>query len=800
MNLNSKTRHLLLASMLAAVSLVSVGCSGKKKTVDNEMENMFTTASTAGEQQTAAAFSSNAPADQQDADTDQTAAGNDETGAQTGEDNTSAEKSPYNPDTGVKPFEKETAENVWARLEEVYNTAHEDELNSADAFAYEYVQSKIDSEAQERFDSYMDIVGNMENQYQLLNEYDPNLKNVLSDEAAYRLGGDSPLSQYAAGTAAGYFFDTGEVGQALREGAAIGAYLLYQWAMSGDNIAADATVVVAANDQYALIRNYGNFYELYSLLKDNAGFELALEGLEARRSYMSGDNALHLYWYTTESVFTDEYNNCTTQEQVDTCIENWSDKMNRLARTKVLVDKINEWEASEKAFDDAFLESLGLDSDTVIAKYNANQQSSSDDDDDDYDYTYEGRVRQIKSDYGPDEEYLKSFTVESGSYETKEEADAAKEAYIAEREDEVEEELRNLFQDCYREVTYSTYIYTVIDNQNNPLYSFMLPDKSPNAAFSEDGLCSLSNKDYIAYEDSAHTLLDQKGNILYSNARSEVNGKAVLNTNPASNGNRLQKTYDENFDKGSFEVLSLIDADGNASVLFEAKTIELEAYNYYFGDYYRYTCTGFDDHKTTGYVDMKSGKLLTEEEYSNLSLSDNNEYAGIRSSDGNAEDSDFTDYGEWIDAAHTYIYYKNGIYDAEGRLLKEVTEGQGINQISYSRGYFYIISKTEYYYALDTEFNRTMEPLNLKQEKYYSYSLLPVGLQINVDSSQSQSGHEYEYYDAFGNLFHAGDKGIRNDNIAGFTFNIPGEICRNLENGEEIVFSIAEGGIGTSMI
>ena len=115
------------------------------------------------------------------------------------------------PDNFTKKQKKE--------LKKIYESAYEDEASALDEYIIARAKS-VDEDGMED-DEFDMVLNTTENLYQILNQWDPNLKNVLVEEAEYRLGG-SPLKNYAVGRGVGALLEDNELGQELRS-VAVGA-------------------------------------------------------------------------------------------------------------------------------------------------------------------------------------------------------------------------------------------------------------------------------------------------------------------------------------------------------------------------------------------------------------------------------------------------------------------------------------------------------------------------------------------------------------------------------------------------
>lgn len=117
--------------------------------------------------------------------------------------------------SAVRGFDKDELPKVFSNkqkkaLKKEYDAGYEDEKKAIDAYILAYAQNYDEyGELKEEFE---DMIGSTENFYQALNSFDPNLKDVLAQEAGYRAG-DSPLESYLVEQGVGVVLSEGELGQ-----------------------------------------------------------------------------------------------------------------------------------------------------------------------------------------------------------------------------------------------------------------------------------------------------------------------------------------------------------------------------------------------------------------------------------------------------------------------------------------------------------------------------------------------------------------------------------------------------------
>lgn len=188
-------------------------------------------------------------------------------------------------------------------------------MKALDAYILAYMKSYDEyGDIKEEFENLTGITGKF---YQAVNEYDPELKNVLADEAAYRYG-KSPLSSYLAGQGVGIVLSDSEFGRGIRgviEAAGLG--LLESLAIKSqkeeNNARKDAMVPVAFGGDYALVRSYGTIGQMLGQIERDSGYIIASEALSERKKALGSENVTDLSGHWGEDIEKD-FNICRQSE------------------------------------------------------------------------------------------------------------------------------------------------------------------------------------------------------------------------------------------------------------------------------------------------------------------------------------------------------------------------------------------------------------------------------------------------------------------------------------------------------
>lgn len=590
-------------------------------------------------------------------------------------------------------------------LKKEYDAAYEDEKKAVDAYILEYAKTYDEyGEVKEEFEN---MIGSTENFYQALNSFDPNLKDVLAQEAGYRAG-DSPLESYLVEQGVGVVLSEGELGQELRGALELAGLALMEqftiWSMESEKTTRkDAMTPVAVGSNYALVRSWGNISQMLEQIDINSGYVIADKALRSRLEclgYTFDENGEEEVDESQEETEEDvEYD--LEQEEIDQLYEEWKIKENHNGRIDALLEEKAEWEKEVYKQKKDFLTQLGIkqDVDSVIAGADMSDEDKSEDNDED----------------GDDE-----------NQDQEEEAEA---------------------DTPVRE----NYVYSIIDKEGNVSGSFFSPYGNLSATINDDGMCSVTQGE-LKDECVIHTVLDKDGKILFQNDK-EVgkDGSRQIYYDVTPSKNVLRKTFLSDFEHGDYQVLELVKPDGTAEKLMEggyiklakagSDDIDIGGYPRTFcGDYYEYQC-GYEGENqySCGIIDMSDGSLLTGDDYEKKRFEELDPmlrecYESV------LEDAPKTREEEILRGDRlneNYVLYENVIYDNSAKEVKSLEDGRGVRSILYKNNQYWIVTTSGWYYILDDEFNEVLKPVEINSA--IDYRLTKYGLLVEVTET-NESG------------------------------------------------------------
>ena len=319
------------------------------------------------------------------------------------------------------------------------------------------------------------------------------------------------------------------------------------------------------------------------------------------------------------------------------------------------------------------------------------------------------------------------------------------------------------------------HLYSIIDKDGNTYGSFLSDiDSDRNSAtygITENGMVSLGIGD-VNSDDCEHNLIiSREGKELFRNEEEDENGNKSRYYNVTPSGNILHKTFHSDFDHGDYQILELVKTDGTTKKLLEGGYIELHDigntsdreswWASFSGElktkYYWYRC-GYEDQpekEEQGYIDMETGDLLTEEEYQEANPQAVSEEESSSDEENQDPKTEILRNGTWLN--DDYILYEDIIYDKDGEKAASVEAGRGVADILYANDHYWIVTRSGWYYVLDDNFERTMEPVKFKSDQ--TYELTAYGLMIQTDpnpydDNDDDEGDEekFELYDEKGEV------------------------------------------------
>lgn len=598
-------------------------------------------------------------------------------------------------------------------LKQIYKDSYEDEKKTLDIAVIEAIKN-FDKYGQLKQD-FKDMLGTTEEFYQALNDFDPNLKNVIADDIAFEYG-NSPLEYYLIDKGIGTILDDNDTGKTIRSfieytGLAIMESFTIMSLENNQTTRKDALQPIVCGEEYALVRTLGTINEILNEIEINSCYRIAMNVFEQRQEAIK---------YLDAPL--DEYLNSTDEE----LFHAWSKGQNFAGRQKALDDAIAEWDIALYEWKTTFLHSIGIkEMDVFIQKA------------DEYDI-------KVTNHYG---------------YETYDEYVEHKKSLKDEYEQLEDFNVEEYFDLLEKGKLGTQYIYSIIDKDGKVYGSFLSASAKVSAVMNNDGMCSLTALDRNNKPmTDKHVILDKHGNILFQNDEEpDKNGNQVLYEDVTASGNLLKKILKSDFEHGDYVILEFVTVNGKTKKLMEGGYIHLSKVSGY-EDYYKFSCGYEDDRdsRTEGMIDMKTGDILTEEEYEEIyENSLKYEYAALGANIdmealGSKDASNPLKKGTWLNA--NYVIYKDVIYDNTGEKIKTLDAGRGVENILYANDYYWIVSKTGWYYVLDNKFNQILEPVKFEENDNYlltEYGLLIQSETINADGKRES---EFTLYDENGKI------------------------------------------------
>lgn len=640
---------------------------------------------------------------------------------------------------------KKLSDDEKETLKEAYDNAYEDESSALDLYVAEYAKSYNPNEYMA--ESLMGLIDNTEDFYQAVNDYDPNLKDEIAAVAGEQFG-QTPIGVYGIEKGVGAVLADDEMGQELRE---LGANLLFGGLsalalIAGENkVRSDALYPIVVGNEYALVRTYGTVSEILNEIEIQSGYNCAMTAINDRITAIGADFDNHFNYWDWES-------------------EDYDDLKNRicaLGRHDALVEKRNEWEENIYNAKHEFLTSLKTDeAQTLITRLEENRKMDN------------GEIANFSDEY----------------YD--EPIDAS---------------------DLNRFDISGQYIYFVIDKNGDIQGAFFHGLESNgmeevDAAINDKGECSLRPEAYG--ENYVSFVIDKNCNLLYKSQKTmgdywnnpEYGEDGTIKySNVTPSGNLLKLTYETDFDHGDYNVLYLVEPDGTCTELIRDNRItlidpdslvdhEIEEKDAYYSDYYRVDREEGD----TVYVNVATGKIMTsKEEY----LSDRGgiSYDEYVSAVADGDEEKIQIYNS-VRLNDQYLYYDNTIYDNDGNIVTTLEQGEGVYDIKYINGKYWVITNGGYYYTMDDDFNMISEPIRFGEDEIYSCQLTGYGL---FKTDQDEQGESItNQYDEKGNVVWT-IPGYVPDGVQGFLYGNKEAGWYNLETDprELLLLTIPEDGV-----
>lgn len=649
--------------------------------------------------------------------------------------NTSGEKETLKPhfDKSILPdgFSKKQKQE----LEKIYESAYEDETSALDEYIIARAKS-VDEDGTENSE-FEEVLNTTENLYEMINQWDPNLKDVLAQEAGYQLG-DSPLQEYAIESGVGALLGDDELGQELRSVAVAAGYsfvkMLENWnaSMNETTMVADSMVPLQVNEKYILSRTYGNVGQMFDEIEAKEGYTIVKKILDERLDALRNQSPL--------------VENLTEMDSYDTWI--MAEKCS--ARTEAINQKKTERYQNLYQAKSCLLKAIGIQDVTAVLG-NPDQDEES-------------------VDMGTDENWNMD-----DDWNTDDESDT-----------DLNDQLGNIT---------GHYIYALSDDKGKVYSMFSIPATNVGSALNEKGMYSLtigSLEDECEY----HVVLDKDGKILFKSQEQTDDQEKCIYYDITPSGNVLRKTFHSDFEHGDYEVLEWVKPDGTSKKLLEGGYImlytdregsptdriwELDYQNNYYSDYYGYECgyTNGDRQETSGVIDVSRGEVLTDSEYNEIADSWNN-----------------ADNSDGIRLNEKYLLKENQIVDNSGNTVKEVDNGRGVENIRYANGEYWIVTNSGWYYVLDDKFSQVLKPTKIPLNN--DYRILETGLFIENATENTVEGLRPEYA---GSCSLYNDKGEVALNIKDvYVSDLNNYICgneragwTNLRTGEQMVLNLEDG-------
>ena len=580
------------------------------------------------------------------------------------------------------PFSKKQV----TELEKEYKSSYDDEMKALDAYILAYMKNYDEyGDIKEEFEN---LTGITEKFYQAVNEYDPELKNVLADEAAYQYG-KSPLSSYMAGQGVGIVLSDSEFGRGIRGVIeAVGLGILESLAIKSqeeeNNARKDAMIPVAFGGDFAFVRSYGTIGQMLGQIERDSGYIIADEALSERKKALKNENVTDLSGHWGEDIEKD-FNICMQSE-------------NYKGRTDALEHKKKEWKDNLYQWKSSFLTQMGIENADDILKAGNRNDEDEDTPDEYYTYIDEDKIRAL-------EPYVYSIIDKKGKvYSSFLAANGGLGAAVNEN------------GMC------SVWAGTLDDNCT----SHIIMDKEGNTLFSND---EKEAEDGIR---SVYYNVTPNGSVLKKTFMSDYEHgdyQVLEYVKPDGNSKKL-------LEAGYIDLKEAIPGQDDA-LLYKNPNDNCAGY-------YQYE-SGYKDGNSqyaSGIINMSDGELITQDQYDEIVAKEKENRIGgmtiLEQLDANLEDQ----------PVRTRLNEKyllgdgNTIYDNSGKAVKELNNGRGVKNILYASGQYWVITISGWFYILDDNFDEVLKPVEIPEGVKYcltEYGLLAVGNIENESGKKQES-------------------------------------------------------------
>lgn len=617
-------------------------------------------------------------------------------------------------------------------LEDIYKAAYKDEKEGIDIYIAGY--TKYYNEYGDVHELFQSLEGITEGLYQTMNELDPDLKDAIAADAGDRFGGDSYLGSYAVSKGVGAVLSDTEFGSGIRNTiedlALTGMEYLYVASLKEKKenaVQSDAMIPVAIGGDYALVRSCGTIGDMLYELKDVSGYTMAVGAMDDRLEALNVENPLDLndYWTEDEEKLFETYK----------ISENYHGRMDALEERK------QEWEDALYGWTDDFLERVGVeDRESAIQDLLWTDAQKEEKALLEYFDISDRKYEELKKKYETDE-------IRDIIEETK--GEAALEKYDAQKEERALSQNEDSIQ--------WKYVYSIIDKEGKVYSSFLVANSGLIVTMNEAGMCSIRAEsaenagERVSFETSAlsddhaaHIVMDKEGNTIFKNDTQDEKGDIYYDVTPS--GNVLKKSFETDADRGEDnQILTLARPDGTCEKLMEGKKILLGKHGIawygidgYCTDYYEYSCENHDGTETDGIIEVSTGKLLTEEEFEEIAKAEN----------GVGDAFSLTDDEKWEGVSllrlnENYVLKNTMICDNSGKEVKDLSKSGGVEDILYTGGMYWVITKDSWYYVLNENFEEILKPVRLPEEGYPI--LTEYGLLVNeiiADETEGSADRE----------------------------------------------------------
>ena len=273
-------------------------------------------------------------------------------------------------------------------------------------------------------------------------------------------------------------------------------------------------------------------------------------------------------------------------------------------------------------------------------------------------------------------------------------------------------------------------LYYIMTSDGTIDYCFKGP-KGLKGVISEDGTAALWTTNYES-DDPNHIIIDKNGNVVYRNNVSggygDIESGSVIYYNVSPCGNILRQTFQSDFDHGDYSSIDLVTPDGDVIPVFDAVdyfSIEglpadqgkgLVVYKGGVSAYSDQICvTVHNPDKQKVIINMATGELMTDDE-----LTDQYQefYSKIQKNFGLASTV----------VNDRYVLTRNEgiLYDYSGNEVADFTAGEGPEDgypyYDEETGNYWVVTRTDYLYVTDENFERILEPVKLcdnAETKFY---------------------------------------------------------------------------------